>query len=127
MGNRGYITVEQYGNADPVMLYTHNRAHELPTVLAKALEHGERWGEHDALAHVIYSQLTDGVVSPYGYGIGTVVYDDAWRVITVDPDPNEQTVVFESDHGARNDDRSGEEYGFEEFVHSELDDASINS
>lgn len=115
MGNRGHIVVEQYKEeVAPVVLYSHWKANELPHILADALAHGERWGDHEYLTRIIFEEMLAGANEFTGLGIGTRRHGDAWRVINVDP--NKQEVYFEGGHGYKTDKYSGQTYTFEEFV-----------
>ena len=115
MGNRGHIVIEQYGEEQqPVVLYSHWKASSLPQILADALAHEERWGDHEYLSRIIFEELSDVSSDFTGLGIGTQRHGDTWRVINVDPD--EQEVYFEGGHGYSTDEYSGQTYTFEEFI-----------
>ena len=115
MGDRGHIVIEQYGDeSTPVVLYSHWQASQLPSILAEALSHEERWGDHEYLARIIFDELSACSSEFTGCGIGTEIHGDTWRVINVDPD--EQEITFESGNGFASDRFSGEVYTFEEFV-----------
>jgi len=86
----------------------------LPEILAEALSHEERWGDHEYLARIIFDELSACSSEFTGCGIGTEIHGDTWRVINVDPD--EQEITFESGNGFASDRFSGEVYTFEEFV-----------
>jgi hypothetical protein len=116
MGNRGHIKIEQSGDRDPVVLYSHWGADRLPQQLTSALEQEARWGDPEYLARIIFDKMTEDASRDHtGYGIGTSVHGDAWRVISVDCE--EQTVTFEEGHGyGSGDTRGGEKHRFEEYV-----------
>ena len=114
MGDRGHIVVEQYGDNDPVVLYAHWRASELPAILATALSHQERWDDPGYLARIIFDELTDHAGDFTGAGIGTEIHGDVWRVIRVDP--NNKEVIFEDPNDYDRDEYSGNKYSFERFV-----------
>jgi len=123
MGDRGHIVIEQRGDNAPVVLYSHWNAHGLPSILAHALQHQERWNDHEYLARIIFDVLSTDASEFTGCGIGTTVHSDAWRVINVDP--SEQEITFESGHGYRDDKRADKTYSFTEFVRNELGDDAI--
>jgi hypothetical protein len=118
MGDRGHIKIEQRGVEQAIYLYAHWKATELPTILAEALAHEQRWNDNGYLARIVFDELSSHCSEFTGCGIGTSEHGDTWRVITLDP--QEQTVRFERDTGYRADPRAGEQYSFEEFVENEL-------
>lgn len=114
MGDRGHITIEQYGDNPPVVLYTHWHAHAIPGILANALKHEKRWGDPEYLTRIIFDELSDTASEFTGCGIGTAVHGDAWRNVIVDTDEGE--IRFDDLDGWNVDERAGETYEFREFV-----------
>ena len=115
MGDRGHIVIEQYGDeSTPVVLYSHWQATRLPEILAEALSHEARWGDHEYLARIIFDELSACSSEFTGCGIGTSLHGDAWRVINVNPD--EQEITFATGNGYATDEHGGDVYSFEEFV-----------
>lgn len=111
MGDRGVVRIVDTG----VVLYTHWGATRLPHVLATALGREARWSDPPYLARIIVSELLRGSLdATTGYGIGTAVPADAWRVIDVDCAT--KTVRFVDGHGFHPDPEAGETYRFPAFV-----------
>lgn len=126
MGNRGQIKVEQRGDDPAVYLYSHWNASGLPALLARALQPGERWDDHEYLARIIFDKLSaDTSRDHLGVGIGTNQHGDVWRVIEVDPDEQELRFLADTGFDHQTDERAGETYSFEEFVASELGDNAV--
>lgn len=118
MGDRGHIIIEQRGENEPVVLYSHWGASGLPSLLAHALEPKKRWADHEYLARIIFDELSADANEFTGCGIGTSIHGDTWRVINVDP--NKEEITFETGHGYREDPRGGQTFSFEKFVANEL-------
>lgn len=116
MGDRGHIVIEQPRDQPAVVLYTHRSANGLPHLLAQALGKEARWNDPEYLARIIFDQISNDASETTGAGIGTELQGDAWRVITVDTDPDDGLVRFEEGHGYGDDQYAGLTYTFEEFL-----------
>jgi hypothetical protein len=114
MGDRGHITIQGQHMDTPVVLYAHWEANTLPRTLANALAREERWHDPEYLARIIFDELVGSDTSATGYGLGTSVHGDAWRVIDVDTEEN--TVSFRSETGYATDKYGGETYSFDGFI-----------
>lgn len=116
MGDRGHIAIEQRNSDTPVVLYTHWHASSLPTLLARALAKQARWNDEEYLARIIFDEISDAASETTGAGIGTELHGDAWRVLTVDAEPDGGRICFFEGHGYHDDEHADEEYTFEEFL-----------
>lgn len=114
MGDRGHITISGQHMDTPVVLYAHWEANRLPQILANALAREERWHDPEYLARIIFDELVGDDDSATGYGLGTSVHGDAWRIIDVDTEENE--VSFREETGYATDKYGGETYSFDEFM-----------
>lgn len=81
IGDRGQVFIKDVG----VYLYTHWGASELINTVKEAMKRGVRWTDPEYLARIIFYEMAkadpDGSI---GFGIGTTLHSDAWRVITID-------------------------------------------
>jgi hypothetical protein len=97
MGDRAQVNV--IGNVDEdwgtdIWLYTHWGGRNLPSVVKDTIARGERWGDTEYLARMLFSAMTRGDEdSPTGYGIGNSQHGDVYRVVTVNTDS--RTVSFD--------------------------------
>ena len=82
MGDRGQILIKDTG----VYLYSHWGAIDLWGEAWRALKRApDRWDDPEYLARVIFSEMVrNDIDSTTGFGIGTNVHDDTWRLIEVD-------------------------------------------
>lgn len=100
MGDRGQVNIEDEG----VWLYTHWSAYELPLIVHDAIKRAKgdsdyngRWDDPEYLARIIFEEIIredeDGLT---GYGIGTSMHGDVWRVVYVNCATQKIKIV---DHG----------------------------
>lgn len=84
MGDRGQVRLISKGQPD-IYLYTHWGADRLPKTVAEALDRGRgRWGDDEYLNRIIFSEMIQGeVLEDTGFGIGTGLHGDVWRVVEV--------------------------------------------
>lgn len=99
MGDRANIKV--YNSLEPqsgqVFLYTHWRGSDLPFILQTALKKNWRWDDDQYLARIIFDEMTnDCHGQELGFGISSVVWDGADRVLSVDV--GEQKVEYKSNY-----------------------------
>ena len=111
MGDRGQILIK-----GGVYLYTHYNASELETILSEALRGGRRWSDSEYLARIIFCRMVrDDVDGELGYGIGTELHGDVWKLIEVDC--GNQLITVKTDREGEGDKfEKCEEYSFEKFV-----------
>jgi hypothetical protein len=109
MGDRGQVRLVSEGKPD-IYLYSHWGASDLPTVVAKALDRGRpRWGDDEYLNRIIFNEMTRGLeFEETGFGIGTSLHGDVWRVVSIDHD-NKQIAVID-------DGTVGIQASFEKFI-----------
>lgn len=68
-----------------VYLYTHWGATELYEDVKNAIRKKWRWDDPEYLTRIIFDEMTKGVQGrETGYGIGTEMAGDIWRLVTVD-------------------------------------------
>lgn len=81
MGDRGQVLIKDTG----VYLYTHWGATELYETVKNAIRKKWRWNDPEYLARIIFDEMTKGVQGrETGYGIGTKMAGDIWRLVIVD-------------------------------------------
>ena len=111
MGDRGQVLVKDIG----VYLYTHWGASGLIDVVREAIARRERWDDPEYLARIVFCAMVAGQEKELtGFGIGTHLHDDVWRLVELDCD-EEKIRVFQIGY----DDSSRElelEQTFKEFV-----------
>lgn len=85
MGDRGQVRLISSGQPD-IYLYSHWGATDLPYVVGQALERGSgRWGDDEYLNRIIFSEMIkNDVLDETGFGIGTALHGDVWRVVEID-------------------------------------------
>lgn len=113
MGDRANCVVKQNSYADngEVFLYTHWSGYELPAIVQSALRKRWRWDDESYLTRIIFNEMTKGHESTEtGFGISTVVGDNSYDYIVVDP--KNQEVRFEDDDTRT----ANRKWTFEEFV-----------
>lgn len=120
MGDRGQVRLVSEGQPD-IYLYTHWGATELPTDVGRALRRGSsRWGDDEYLNRIIFSELIqNSVLAETGYGIGTALHGDVWRVVEVNHTNQTvslQTVVFTDDDYTESELKTEYTQSFDEFV-----------
>lgn len=117
MGERGNVCV--IDDKKKVYLYTHWRAHELPTVVQSALAKKWRWDDGSYLARIIFDMMIGKEQGKEtGFGISTTPADDAWRVVEVNCDDQTVRVI---NHGKEKLAMSFKDYITCDYVES-LDD-----
>jgi len=117
MGDRGQVLIKGYDGGLGVCLYTHYGARTLPSTVKAALAKKWRWDDREYLARIIFDTMTEGKHGmELGYGIGTEVHKDVWRLVIVDCD--KMTVTIE-DWG-----KPVATYTFDEFI--ETSDETLN-
>jgi len=95
MGDRGQVLIKGSDEDHGVYLYTHCGAWDLPSTVKAALAKKWRWDDREYLARIIFDAMTEGNHGKEtGYGIGTEVHEDIWRLVTVDCD--KRTVTIEN-------------------------------
>lgn len=109
-----------------VYLYTHWGGRSLPETVRKALARGERWGDTEYLARLVFQQMVGDDDSATGYGIGSQQHGDVSRVVKIDTSEQEVTLVNESRHydedeGMVTDATNSETFEFDEFVNQEVE------
>lgn len=78
MGDRGQVKI------NGVYLYTHFGASELIKDVQIALAKRWRWNDLEYLARIIFDEMKgDDFITETGYGIGTKLHGDVWRLIEV--------------------------------------------
>jgi len=117
MGDRANVMVVQdWGNTDPVYLYSHWGGSVLPLDVQKALARRVRWGDGSYLTRIIFDQMTDGVQGEEtGFGIATYRPDNEYPIIKVDP--KARTVSFHAEGSEQNhEDNPIASWTFEKYV-----------
>lgn len=124
MRGKSQLLVDQPGSHEPVVISSYSspngsRAGELTQALAHALDSDRARQDGVMLTASICNQAfcNEALHDTSPFGVGTELHTDSWRVIRVYPDS--EMVAFESE--TPDDDRAGETYGFNEFIHSETD------
>lgn len=93
MGDRGQVYIKD----NKVFLYSHWGASALMNDVKAAIAKKWRWNDPDYLTRIIFDEMTKGSHDEEtGYGIGTQMAGDIWRLVTVDC--KKQTVTV-TDHG----------------------------
>lgn len=114
MGCRGNVKVKSDGR-EPVYLYSHWDAFELPKVVQRALRRKQRWNDEPYLARIIFSEMIkDNVDSSTGFGISAYPTDGTNRIVHVDVS-NQKVILDGKDYV---------ELDFDEFI--QLDMSDIN-
>jgi len=110
MGDRAQVHIKDKN----VYLYTHWNGTDLVDVVRSALKRGrERWSDPEYLARIIFNEMTSGQEKETaGYGIGTAVHGDIWRLVTVDCQKQTVTVNDHADEYLN----STLEIPFQEFI-----------
>lgn len=81
MGSRGQVYMRDTG----VYLYTHWSADELVEKVRAALSKRWRWDDPEYLTRIVFCQMVRAVEDlETGYGIGTHLHDDIWRLVELD-------------------------------------------
>ena len=81
MGDRGQVLILP----DKVYLYTHWTAYNLPKTVQEALNHNWRWDDSEYLARIIFdTMISDDQGNETGFGIGSTLHSDVYRLVTVD-------------------------------------------
>lgn len=84
MGDRGQVYVHE-GDEPGVYLYTHWGASHLTNTVKGALAKHWRWEDGEYLARIIFEEMIAGSEhTETGYGIGTQLHGDVWKVVDVD-------------------------------------------
>jgi len=91
MGNRAQVLIEDTG----VWLYTHWGADELPELVREILKRGERWDDPEYLARMIFSRMIrDDIDGELGFGIGTRQHSDVYRVVMINCELKQVTLMI---------------------------------
>ena len=78
MGDRGQVKI------NGVYLYTHWGGSRLIDDVKDALRKRWRWSDEEYLARIIFDVMIGGEQgSETGYGIGTEIHGDIWRLIAI--------------------------------------------
>ena len=87
MGDRGQVRLISKGQPD-LYFYSHWGATDLPWVVAQGLERGNpRWGDDEYLNRIIFCEMVkNDLLEETGFGIGTSLHGDVWRVVEIDHD-----------------------------------------
>lgn len=85
MGDRGQVRLKSRSLPD-LYFYSHWGATDLPWVVAQGLERGKsRWGDDEYLNRIIFSEIIkNDVLGETGFGIGTILHGDVWKVVEID-------------------------------------------
>jgi hypothetical protein len=81
MGDRAQIHIKDTG----VYLYTHWDGWRLEAIVQAALARKQRWDDVEYLTRIIFSEMIKkDIDGETGYGIGTALHGDAYKVIEID-------------------------------------------
>jgi len=116
MGDRGQVLILP----DKVYLYTHWGASDLEKTVQEALNHNWRWDDSEYLARIIFdTMISDDQGNETGFGIGTSLHTDVYKLVTVDC--KNQTVKVEQINYKPKIEYEG---SFEDFIKHEFRDES---
>jgi hypothetical protein len=84
MGDRGQVYIH-HGSEPGVYLYTHWGASSLPATVGVAMRKRWCWDDWEYLARIVFEEMISADRGgETGFGIGTSLHDDVWRVVDVD-------------------------------------------
>lgn len=94
MGDRAQVKIVSKYADTPVYLYTHWGASDLDAAVFRAVAKKWRWDDHEYLTRIIFDEMTMGSQGEEtGFGIGTSLHGDVWRVIEVNCDTQTISIV----------------------------------
>jgi len=121
MGDRGQVLIVDYDKEDEgVYLYTHWGATDLVEVVRDAMKRKLRWDDPCYLARIIFSEMIrDEIDGETGYGICTNQHGDIWRLVKVNCNTQQVTLMDEHWTGDKPEWRTTWTKTFDEFIKEE--------